>query len=101
MLGVVLYSLLLLVPTYGRRPRNIFEPGFFETEQGVVGGLTGLYESLRQCLWTTLLLRSSEGVPKNILWIASGRKLQECRSKIQGSIPDAANSRFDVYGIQL
>ncbi len=28
-------------------PRAIFEPGFFETEQGVVGGITSLYARLR------------------------------------------------------
>ena len=28
-------------------PRGIFEPGFFTTEQGIQGGLTGLYQNLR------------------------------------------------------
>ncbi len=28
-------------------PRNIYEPGYFETEQGVYGGLTSLYAHLR------------------------------------------------------
>ncbi len=29
------------------QPRGIFEPGYFETEEGVKGGLTGLYQNLR------------------------------------------------------
>jgi len=29
------------------KPRSIFEPGFFETEKGVIGGITSMYAHLR------------------------------------------------------
>jgi hypothetical protein len=29
------------------QPRSIYEPGFFKTEKGVMGGLTAMYAHLR------------------------------------------------------
>lgn len=43
-------SVLLLPACSGildEQPRSSFEPGFFKTEKGVLGGLTGLYAHLR------------------------------------------------------
>ncbi len=40
-------------------PRSIFEPGFFETDAGIEGGLTGLYQNLRY-LWGNMYYYQSQ-----------------------------------------
>src|SRR5512138_251320 len=48
-IGTALFILFLGACTkiLDEKPRSIFEPGFFKTEQGVNGGLTSLYAHLR------------------------------------------------------
>jgi hypothetical protein len=77
-------------------PRNKFEPGFFETEAGVVGGLTGLYAGLRR----------TYGQPYYYGICETGTDEYTYGSEADGNfksadlcglgIPDAADSRFDV-----
>lgn len=49
-IGVVLSALLLVSCSEDmlkETPRSTYEPGFFQTEEGVIGGLTSLYGHLR------------------------------------------------------
>jgi hypothetical protein len=76
--------------------RNKFEPGFFSTETGVTGGLTGLYCELR----------SIYGQPYYYNICETGTDEYTYGSEADGNfksadlcglgIPDASNSRFDV-----
>lgn len=48
--GTLILSLFLSMgcsDILNEEPRGIYEPGFFQTEKGVLGGLTALYEHLR------------------------------------------------------
>ncbi len=48
-LGTLLLTVFLLSCSdiLDEQPRTIFEPGFFKTEEGIKGGLTGMYAHLR------------------------------------------------------
>jgi hypothetical protein len=78
-------------------PRNIYEPGFFKTEQGVIGGLTGLYESLRRVYGQPYYYNACEtGTDEYTYGSQADQNFKSADLSIQGSIPDADNSRFDV-----
>src|SRR5512133_3412368 len=49
LVGTVMMSLFLLSCSdlLDEEPRSIYEPGFFQTEAGIQGGLTGMYAHLR------------------------------------------------------
>jgi hypothetical protein len=48
-IGIALMALCLMQCTkiLDEQPRSIYEPGFFKTEKGVMGGLTAMYAHLR------------------------------------------------------
>lgn len=98
MLGVgLILSFASCSDILDEEPRNIFEPGFFETEQGVVGGLTGLYESLRHVYGQPYYYGALEaGTDEYTYGSQADGNFKNADLSIQGSIPDAANSRFDV-----
>lgn len=79
------------------QPRNIYEPGFFETEQGVIGGLTGLYTSLRRVYGQPYYYNACEtGTDEYTFGSQGDANFQNADLSVQGKIPDAATSRFDV-----
>lgn len=97
--GTALCSLLLAgcSDILEETPRNIYEPSFFKTEQGVVGGLTGLYESLRRVYGQPYYYNACEtGTDEYTYGSQADQNFKSADLSIQGSIPDAANSRFDV-----
>lgn len=100
-------SALALVVTFGscskileEQPRSIYEPGFFETERGIMGGLTSMYAHLRwiygQAYWYNTLLTGTDEVTyaqqadQNFLVMdLSGR-----------AVMNAENSRADaIWGV--
>jgi len=52
-------------------PRGIFEPGFFTTEQGIQGGLTGLYQNLRYLYGNMYFYNSLETGTDEYTWARS------------------------------
>src|SRR5512133_2072748 len=48
-LGTVIMTMFLLSCTdiLDEQPRSIYEPGYFETERGINGGIDGMYAHLR------------------------------------------------------
>lgn len=77
-------------------PRDRFDPGFFQTEEGVEGGLTGLYASLRRVYGQPYYYNANETGTDEYTYgaQADGNFL---RADLSGQgIPDAQNSRFDV-----
>jgi starch-binding outer membrane protein, SusD/RagB family len=44
---LLVFSLMACTKILEEQPRSIYEPGFFKTEKGVMGGLTALYAHLR------------------------------------------------------
>jgi hypothetical protein len=98
-LGTVILSLILASCSdiLDEQPRNIYEPGFFETEQGVKGGLTGLYESLRHVYGQPYYYGACEaGTDEYTYASQADGNFKNADLSIQGAIPDAQNSRFDV-----
>ena len=98
-LGIMILSSFLTgcSDILNENPRNIYEPGFFETEQGVVGGLTGLYTSLRRVYGQPYYYNACEtGTDEYTYGSQADANFQSADLSIQGKIPDAANSRFDV-----
>ncbi len=82
------------------QPRSIYEPGFFETERGIMGGLTSMYAHLRwiygQAYWYNSVLTGTDEVTyaqqadQNFLVMdLSGR-----------AVMNAENSRADaIWGV--
>jgi len=54
------------------QPRSIYEPGYFKTEKGVMGGLTGLYAGLRQLYGNGYFLNQCITGTDEATWAASG-----------------------------
>ncbi len=54
------------------QPRSIYEPGYFKTEKGVMGGLTGLYAGLRQLYGNGYFLNQCITGTDEAIWAASG-----------------------------
>lgn len=46
-ISLLMLSLMACTKILEEQPRSIYEPGFFKTEKGVMGGLTALYAHLR------------------------------------------------------
>ncbi|MCQ2975308.1 MAG: RagB/SusD family nutrient uptake outer membrane protein [Bacteroidales bacterium] len=53
------------------QPRSIFEPGFFKTESGIQGGLTGLYQNLRYVYGNMYFYNSLETGTDEYTWAQS------------------------------
>ncbi|SDM48605.1 Starch-binding associating with outer membrane [Catalinimonas alkaloidigena] len=76
--------------------RERFEPGFFATEEGVVGGLTGLYANLRRIYGQPYYYNATEtGTDEYTYGSQADGNFQAADLSGLG-IPDASNSRFDV-----
>ncbi|SHJ54263.1 Starch-binding associating with outer membrane [Reichenbachiella agariperforans] len=76
--------------------RERFEPGFFKTEEGVVGGLTGLYANLRRVYGQPYYYNATEtGTDEYTYGSQADGNFQAADLSGLG-IPDAQNSRFDV-----
>lgn len=75
--------------------RNKFEPGFYKTEEGVRGGLTALYSSLRRVYGEPYYYNATETGTDEYTW---GSQADDNFKKADLSgfgIPDAQNSRWD------
>jgi hypothetical protein len=79
------------------QPRDIFEPGYFSTQQGIEGGLTALYSGLRNVYGQPYYYNATETGTDEYGYGAQGDQNFKNADLIVGmGIPDAANSRFDV-----
>ncbi|PWG81295.1 RagB/SusD family nutrient uptake outer membrane protein [Pararcticibacter amylolyticus] len=77
-------------------PRDRFEPGFFKTEAGIRGGLTGLYSGLRRLYGQPYYYNATETGTDEYTY---GQQADDNFRKADLSglgIPDAQNSRWDV-----
>lgn len=76
--------------------RDKYEPGFFKTEEGIRGGLTGLYSSLRRIYGQPYYYNATEtGTDEYTYGSQADGNFQ--RADLSGlGIPDAQNSRWDV-----
>jgi hypothetical protein len=77
-------------------PRSIYEPGFFTTERGVEGGLTGLYASLRRVYGQPYYYNACETGTDEYTYGAHADGNFQSADLCGLGVPDAANSRFDV-----
>ena len=77
-------------------PRNIFEPGFFTTETGVTGGLTGLYAGLRRVYGQPYYYNICETGTDEYTYGSQADGNFKSADLCGLGIPDASNSRFDV-----
>ena len=77
-------------------PRNIFEPGFFTTETGVTGGLTGLYAGLRRVYGQPYYFNICETGTDEYTYGSQADANFKSADLCGLGIPDASNSRFDV-----
>lgn len=77
-------------------PRDRFEPGFFKTEEGVRGGLTGLYAGLRRLYGQPYYYNATETGTDEYTYgsQADGNFMAADLSGL--GVPDAQNSRWDV-----
>lgn len=77
-------------------PRDRFEPGFFKTEEGVRGGLTGLYSGLRRLYGQPYYYNATEtGTDEYTYGSQADDNFRKADLSGLG-IPDAQNSRWDV-----
>jgi hypothetical protein len=77
-------------------PRSKFEPGFFTTEAGVVGGLTGLYAGMRRVYGQPYYYNICETGTDEYTYGAQADGNFKSADLCGLGIPDASNSRFDV-----
>jgi SusD family. len=77
-------------------PRNIYEPGFFTTETGIKGGLTGLYSGLRRIYGQPYYYNACETGTDEYTYGSQADQNFKNADISTGAIPDAQNSRFDV-----
>lgn len=78
------------------QPRNIYEPGFYQTEKGIEGGLTGLYTSLRRVYGQPYYYNACETGTDEYTYGSQADQNFKNADLTTGAIPDASNSRFDV-----
>lgn len=76
--------------------RQRFEPSFFKTEEGVVGGLTGLYANLRRIYGQPYYYNATETGTDEYTYASQADQNFQAADLSGLGIPDAANSRFDV-----
>lgn len=77
-------------------PRAKFEPGFYKTEQGVMGGLTALYANLRRIYGQPYYYNACETGTDEYTYGSQADNNFRAADLSGLGIPDAANSRFDV-----
>lgn len=78
-------------------PRNIYDPGFYDTPEGVTAGLTGLYAGLRDVYGQPYYYGAVEtGTDEYTYGGQADNNFKAADLAIPGLIPDADNSRFDV-----
>jgi hypothetical protein len=76
--------------------RNKFEPSFFKTETGVVGGLTGLYAGLRRTYGQEYYFNACETGTDEYTYGSEADNNFKAADMVGLGVPDASNSRFDV-----
>jgi hypothetical protein len=76
--------------------RNKFEPGFFQTETGVMGGLTGLYAGMRRVYGQPYYYNICETGTDEYTYGSQADGNFKSADLCGLGIPDASNSRFDV-----
>jgi hypothetical protein len=76
--------------------RNKFEPGFFSTETGVIGGVTGLYAELRSVYGQPYYFNICETGTDEYTYGSQADANFKSADLCGLGIPDASNSRFDV-----
>lgn len=76
--------------------RDRFEPGFFKTEEGVIGGLTGLYANLRRIYGQPYYYNACETGTDEYTYGSQADGNFRAADLSGLGIPDADNSRFDV-----
>ena len=98
--GSVMASLIISLAACSdimeEQPRSIYEPGFFTTERGVEGGLTGLYSSLRRVYGQPYYYNACETGTDEYTYGAHADGNFMAADLCGLGVPDAANSRFDV-----
>src|SRR5690606_999462 len=77
-------------------PRDRFEPGFFKTEEGIKGGLTGLYSGLRRLYGQPYYYNATETGTDEYTWGIQADGNFKAADLSGLGIPDAQNSRWDV-----
>lgn len=77
-------------------PRDRFEPGFFKTEEGIIGGLTGLYANLRRIYGQPYYYNATETGTDEYTYGAQADGNFRMADLSGLGIPDAQNSRWDV-----
>ena len=77
-------------------PRDRFEPGFFKTEEGVRGGLTGLYSGLRRLYGQPYYYNATETGTDEYTYGSQADGNFRAADLSGLGIPDAQNSRWDV-----
>ncbi|WP_207533990.1 RagB/SusD family nutrient uptake outer membrane protein [Desertivirga arenae] len=77
-------------------PRDRFEPGFFKTEAGVKGGLTGLYSGLRRLYGQPYYYNATETGTDEYTYGSQADGNFRAADLSGLGIPDAQNSRWDV-----
>jgi hypothetical protein len=76
--------------------RNKFEPGFFTTEIGVEGGLTGLYAGLRRVYGQEYYYNACETGTDEYTYGSEADGNFKAADLVGLGVPDASKSRFDV-----
>lgn len=77
-------------------PRDRFEPGFFRTEEGIEGGLTGLYSGLRRLYGQPYYYNATETGTDEYTYGSQADGNFRAADLSGLGIPDAQNSRWDV-----
>ncbi|MDP4222033.1 MAG: RagB/SusD family nutrient uptake outer membrane protein [Bacteroidota bacterium] len=78
------------------QPRSIYEPGFFKTEKGVMGGLTAMYAHLRYIYGQAYYYNSCQTGTDEATWAQSAdANFKDCDLSGVGSLT-ASSSRSDV-----
>ncbi|GAB6119869.1 RagB/SusD family nutrient uptake outer membrane protein [Dysgonomonas termitidis] len=78
------------------QPRNIYEPGFYKTEKGIEGGLTGLYGTLRRVYGQPYYYNACETGTDEYTYGSQADQNFKNADLTTGAVPDASTSRFDV-----
>jgi hypothetical protein len=76
--------------------RNKFEPGFFTTETGVEGGLTGMYAGLRRVYGQEYYYNACETGTDEYTYGSEADLNFRAADLVGLGVPDADNSRYDV-----
>lgn len=78
------------------QPRSIYEPGFFKTEKGVLGGLTSQYAHLRYIYGQAYYYNTGETGTDEVTWAQSADENFKVMDVSNQGVITPANSRADV-----